>query len=105
MRVINTTITEVNLLLFLILVFSLIYPSLTYLYVVYRLLREVFMLIAKTLKTACRQNTDKLTYVIFVCKTHHWALYHMLFQNKMNYMRVISAMPATHNSSNDLQVL
>ena len=65
MPVIYIKITEVNLLLFLILVLSLIYPSLTYLHVVYRLLREVFMLIAR------RQNIDKLTSVIFVYKAHH----------------------------------
>ena len=33
-------------------------------------------------KTACRQHIDKLTSVIFVYKAHHWAPYHMLFQNK-----------------------
>ena len=32
-------------------------------------------------ETLCRQ-TDKLTYVIFVYKALHWALYHVWFQNK-----------------------
>ena len=58
---------------------------------VYRLFNEYFSPIVENLfrrlernllETVCKQNTDKITFVILVYKALHWALYHVWFQNR-----------------------